>query len=456
MPRHRGQSKQHVGPLISRIEIEKLFYTYSYVLDLMLTPNPESGKLMLLYGNNGSGKTTILNLLYHLLDPEPYGGHRSYVGHVPFKIFRVHLLDGVVVTASRSKDYGAGPYNLRIKLPQNKNAVTWNWDPEKNRRGREPGHEKKYIKICTILGDLGLSFHYLRDTRRVEGSLSSRQPAIRRRVIRGGEAVWIREEMDAERESLSPDRLLDDSVEAAFQWFRQHALSATNVGYTSVNTIYRDLIKGIVKARKSQRKSQLTDPGELIQELIELKKKNSEFARFGLTPELDVQDIVTHLKSAESQHLQMLNTVLRPYLEGHAARLDALEELQKVMGSFVSLLGEFYSHKKLSAHLQKGLNITADMGQKLNPGVLSSGEKQLLLLFCNAISSRQDKTILMIDEPEISLNVRWQRELIPALLTCMSGTAFQLILATHSVELISRYRDSVTALDNVDEAASHE
>ena len=83
MPRQREYRKQDVGALISRIEIEHLFQTYSYVLDLTLTPNPESGKLMLLYGNNGSGKTTILNLLYHLLDPEPYGGHRSYVGRIP-------------------------------------------------------------------------------------------------------------------------------------------------------------------------------------------------------------------------------------------------------------------------------------------------------------------------------------------------------------------------------------
>ena len=167
--------------------------------------------------------------------------------------------------------------------------------------------------------------------------------------------------------------------------------------------------------------------------------------------------MVAHLKSAKSQHLPMLNTVLRSYLGGHAAGLEALEELQNVMNSFVSLLGRFFSPKRLSVHINKGLNITAKSGQELEPGNLSSGEKQLLLLFCNAISSRQENnTILMIDEPEISLNVEWQRELVPALLTCMSGTAFQLIIATHSVELISQYRDCVTALDNVDEAASHE
>ena len=340
MPRHRRHGNRDVGALISRIEIQKLFRTYSYDLDLPLTPNPESGKLMLLYGNNGSGKTTILNLLYHLLNPEPYGGHRSYVANVPFKIFRVYLVDGVVVTASRTKDYSAGPYNLSIKLPHYKKAVSWKWGPERKFLKGETADEKKYMEVCTILQELGLSFHYLRDTRRVEGSLSSPRPGFGQYIVRGDEAGWVRGDLPLERElpspdrPLSPDRLLDDSVETLIQWFRQRALSATNVGYTSVNTIYRDIIKGIVKAGSSQQESKVTVPDDLTQELIELKEKNSEFARFGLTPELNVQDIVAHLKSAKPKHLPMLNTVLGPYLGGHMARLDALEELQEIMSSF--------------------------------------------------------------------------------------------------------------------------
>ena len=166
--------------------------------------------------------------------------------------------------------------------------------------------------------------------------------------------------------------------------------------------------------------------------------------------------MIKHLESAGTQHLSMLNTVLGPYLEGHAARLDALQELQRVMSSFVSLLCEFYTHKEVRLHLEKGLQLITDKQQQIDPINLSSGEKQLLLLFCNAISSRKDRTILMIDEPEISLNVKWQRELIPALLTCMSGTAFQLILATHSVELLARYRYHVAPLDNIEEVRAHE
>lgn len=440
------------SPLISRIEVEKLFHIYSYVLDVtsLSDGGPHHGKLLLLYGNNGSGKTTILNLVYHLLHPEPYGGHRSFVGDIPFKKFCVHLFNGLVVTASRTRGADTGPYQLELRHPRKRISLTYNWHPERARREREEEEEQEYVELCTALKRLGLSFHYLRDSRRVEGrSVSAHSERARRKEF--GQLI-VSDYWEDHEGVLQPESELRASVDAAVQWFRERALSATNVGYTSVNVIYRDIIKRIVVAGPSREKS--SESEELVRALLELKDRNSTYARLGITPELDVDEIVSSLRSAQAENLQMLNTVLGPYLDGHTARLDALAEVQQVMSSFVTLLREFYSHKQVGVHLQDGIKILSEFGRdrELEPTDLSSGERQLLLLFCNAISSRRDRAILMIDEPEISLNVKWQRKLIPALLTCLSGTAFQLILATHSVELISQYQDSVASLDNIPEA----
>jgi energy-coupling factor transporter ATP-binding protein EcfA2 len=446
----KTQVPETVDPLISQIEVEKLFHTYTYNLAVTPVIGHESGRLILLYGSNGSGKTTILNLIYHLLHPEPYGGHRSFVGTIPFKKFRVHLFDGTIVTASRSRKYEPGSYKVHVKQPGENVELIWTWRPGQSRR--QQGDEPDYMHFCAILKKLGLSFHFLRDTRRVEGSRISEQQAIIRHI--GNVPPDLIEEIGEGQELLLPEKQLTTSVDKAIQWFRQRALAATNIGYTSVNVIYRDIIKRIVKTGGSSEKTPSITTEQLVSALMELKERNSMFARFGLTPELELGEIVSALKAAKPEQLGMLNTLLGPYLEGQAARLQALDELQRVMASFVSLLCEFYSHKSVSVDLAHGLQIHADTGQVLEPTLLSSGEKQLLLLFCNAISSRHDKTVLMIDEPEISLNVRWQRELIPALLTCMSGTGFQLILATHSVELLAQYRDCVTPLDNLQEVKS--
>jgi predicted ATPase len=78
--------------------------------------------------------------------------------------------------------------------------------------------------------------------------------------------------------------------------------------------------------------------------------------------------------------------------------------------------------------------------------VLSSGEKQLLLLFCNTIRARTQANIFVVDEPELSLNVKWQRQLLQSLLALVKGTGVQFVIATHSIELLAGQRDSIIHL----------
>ncbi len=434
--------------LIHRLEIEDLFYTYSYDLTPAKTAGPESGKLLLLYGNNGTGKTTILNLIYHLFNPEPYGGHRSYVGKIPFRAIRIHLSNGMILSAQRTESSDPGNYNVVVSDSEENRLVDWTWQKDKKSPTQEEEH--KYQLFCNTLLGLRLTFHYLRDTRRIEGSVNSRRKILEKRFRHSieGNVVLMEEE---DEELFSPERELKQSIERAVQWFQQQALSGTNVGYTSVNSLYRDIIKRIVTYGPTTETSEEDVIGKLKDTLLRLQTRNRQFAKYGLTPELEIDDIIVSLSAASLQHSDILKTVLGPYLEGHQARLNALQDLQKVMHNFVSLLADFYSHKQVTVHLEKGLQISSDKGHSLSPTALSSGEKQLLLLLCHAISARREGTIFVIDEPEISLNVKWQRQLIPALLTCLSGTQFQIILATHSVELLSRYREYVTPLDNLAE-----
>jgi predicted ATPase len=83
--------------------------------------------------------------------------------------------------------------------------------------------------------------------------------------------------------------------------------------------------------------------------------------------------------------------------------------------------------------------------------VLSAGEKQMLsFLTYNAFAN---KTCLMIDEPEISLHVDWQRILFRVLLEQATGNQF--IVATHSPFIYSKYADKelVLATDRGDSDA---
>ena len=54
--------------------------------------------------------------------------------------------------------------------------------------------------------------------------------------------------------------------------------------------------------------------------------------------------------------------------------------------------------------------------------------------------------IFIIDEPELSLHVDWQRQLFPTLLK--QGTSNQFIVATHSPFIYSKYPDKELMLSS--------
>jgi predicted ATPase len=68
---------------------------------------------------------------------------------------------------------------------------------------------------------------------------------------------------------------------------------------------------------------------------------------------------------------------------------------------------------------------------------LSSGEKQILRIFLEAL--KVGESSLLIDEPELSMHVDWQRELIADMREMNSDA--QLILATHSPEIMADVDD---------------
>ena len=78
---------------------------------------------------------------------------------------------------------------------------------------------------------------------------------------------------------------------------------------------------------------------------------------------------------------------------------------------------------------------------------LSSGEKQLIILLVEALLQNQHPHIFLADEPELSLHIAWQREIIPAVRQINPNA--QVIVATHSPEIASKYRDFIFDMEEL-------
>ena len=66
---------------------------------------------------------------------------------------------------------------------------------------------------------------------------------------------------------------------------------------------------------------------------------------------------------------------------------------------------------------------------------LSSGEKQLLILLLTTLTQDEKPSVLLLDEPESSLHLEWQYELITILRTLNPNC--QLIIVTHSPSIFT-------------------
>jgi predicted ATPase len=116
-------------------------------------------------------------------------------------------------------------------------------------------------------------------------------------------------------------------------------------------------------------------------------------------------------------------------LNSLSSSVDIPENLQK----FIEIINGFYKNKKLILNNEKAQNafelMYTDKHSANSLSSLSSGERQIATMFY-AISQLSDHGIVLIDEPEISLHVGWQRKILKTIETMVNTE--QIIACTHS------------------------
>jgi len=116
----------------------------------------------------------------------------------------------------------------------------------------------------------------------------------------------------------------------------------------------------------------------------------------------------------------------------------------KPINKFLSIINLFFKDSGKSIYVDEvgHLFIKRPNGKDVPIDALSSGERQIVILFANVMfnkySSESRENILFIDEPELSLHIRWQEIFIDTLLTASDNTQF--ILATHSPDIVGEHK----------------
>lgn len=434
---------------IRRIEIDRLFGRYTYRI-----PDPSeavsSRQLVLLYGQNGAGKTTILRMVYHILSPEEGQGHLTFLARTPFRRFLVDL-GSLSIEARRDRESAAvGSYRLSVRSPSEGRVWLIQTEASENGPVVRGADDRDGVDFHGYIGGLKLNVFMLGDDRILHGSGS--ESAFHGATWFEGGVLFRTSDQSFPRRHRSRlddedprDIALAGSVGRFEVWLRKKRYAAARQSETDTHTIYAKLARHILSGSERSQSTQ-----ELSRRLLELARQNAEMAKYGLLSPAEVDDLVRTLGAAPPEKQGILSEILSPYVSGLASRIEAQEETFRLISRFSDRLNSFFVDKSVSLDATEGLKLFAEPGHHpLEKSMLSSGEKQLLTLLCNAMATRDVSSIFIIDEPELSLNVTWQRKLIQTLLECVEGSSGQFLMASHSVELFAHYRTYVSRLDSV-------
>ena len=123
-------------------------------------------------------------------------------------------------------------------------------------------------------------------------------------------------------------------------------------------------------------------------------------------------------------------------------------ELTKPKKQFQDLIDELFAPTAKTIARDSNEIFFNQYGEKLSPYVLSSGEKQILVILLTALVQENRPGVMLMDEPEISLHIEWQQRLISLVRTLNPNT--QIILCTHSPAIImDGWMDAVTEMEDI-------
>ena len=430
---------------LERIEVDRLFGTYDHRIDLKLKDH-----VTLLHGLNGVGKTVVLRMIDALLN-----GRLSYFQRVPFARFAVRFHEGSEIVLHKSSD--ADDLST-LKLYTNGNE-----------------EESAQVYLRTEAESIAASIDYLQrhpaipdawiDTR--DGELLSSSEILSRYrhhpSNRNGDNQkhpWLDTFLNTANNHLieahrlfrfggnfripsrrinwpsTQDSLVSTVVEYSQDFKQRLAQTMADYGRQS-QALDQSFPQRLISAQEEM-------PAETLERKIsELEKKTTELTNIGILEKTQTPPVsVDRLKKID--HTQA--RVMTLYVHDTTAKLAELDNLKNRSRLLLDKMNQKYRHKSIHVDSEHGLVAMSDDGRRLDLDYLSSGEQHELVLYYDLLFRVPANTIVLIDEPELSLHVEWQKTFIPDLLEIIEVAGFDALIATHSPYIVGDRDDLMIGL----------
>ena len=163
-------------------------------------------------------------------------------------------------------------------------------------------------------------------------------------------------------------------------------------------------------------------------------------------------------RKSESQLLQELNAAVyqnadgTPSFFGYRMRMldyaNEADQIQSRITNYLSVVNRLFADSRKKLEIQDSKLVIVQREGVISLDKLSSGEKQMLLLTMRVFLTNEQLAIIFMDEPEISMHISWQNQLIDVLRELNPHA--QLFVTTHSPSVLSRgWGDKITYMEDI-------
>jgi predicted ATP-binding protein involved in virulence len=461
----RGMDKrceEEVKPMrITRISVDGLFGMFNHDIGMKM-----EDRITIIHGMNGYGKTTILKMVNAL-----FNKRYSDLRNTPFKEFRIELEDGSTVAVSkidteRSKKTRRG-HGIHVRLMrkgkevEKTEFVTPNPEEVENHFAippfeqfitgivRETRHTWRYVPtneelafedVIDRFSDQMPTGLFKMEKPNVEW-LHALQKSVKVRFIESQRLLRFPKgnvhRRAHEYETASPAMELSVAVHANDL---AKAIQNKLAEYATLSQSLDRTFPGRLVEHMQQATVYPTDSiAQLREKLNKLEDKRNQLQEAGL---LDKQEDLRFQVPEELQ--EPTQRVLPIYVTDVEKKLGVFDEIAAKIDLLKDIVNSRFSYKKISIDKEKGFVFRTQEGQPLNPSHLSSGEQHMLVLFSELLFRVESNSLVMIDEPEISLHVTWQKQFLRDLQQVTALALFDVLIATHSPQIVHDRWDDLT------------
>jgi predicted ATPase len=405
---------------------------------------PLDKKFNFIIGKNGTGKTTIINLLAAALT-----GDFDRLDKIPFS--RVYIALGTVgsrkrpsieVLKQQKPDLPYFDITYKIRMSANEEPIVYDLDAleeERSYRGapqrvlRDRHYREKFVYVQRQLENMvrvnWLSVHRQTESER---GVEERRP---------GTAIDVK--------LANMNNLLVRYFSRLATSFSEETKSFQKTSFLSLTSVQKEAnIRSFVESVdiEHEKKSLAS-----IFELLGVEQKQSSKQIEQISQELmkakepflgnkgmSIQQFLAIANSFKTHALVQLYESLQ---ERRRKIFEPTDKFLKVVNGLLS------PQKHVSISAQNELVITNKAGTKIEIEDLSSGEKQLLIILGQALLQETGQVVYIADEPELSLHIDWQERLTTSIAELNKNA--QIIFATHSPDIVGAHAENIIDMETL-------